>query len=70
MDRMIDGNSVGAVRARKVRFCHDASGLEVNIPGFFAADGDAGESSAKAGRQWRVRLTPPGYQRSGYGAGR
>jgi Domain of unknown function (DUF5060)/Putative collagen-binding domain of a collagenase len=27
--------------------------------GFFAADGDAGNSSAVAGNKWRVRFTPP-----------
>jgi len=42
-----------------VKFRHEASGFELETPGFFAADGDASESSAKAGNKWRVRFTPP-----------
>ncbi len=29
-----------------------------DVPGFFAADGKAGDSHAKAGNQWRVNFTP------------
>lgn len=43
-----------------VTFSQPASGRRVVVPGFFAVDGDAGESSAKSGDQWRVRFTPPG----------
>ncbi|MHC4625514.1 MAG: DUF5060 domain-containing protein [Planctomycetota bacterium] len=28
------------------------------VPGFYAADGEAGETSAKAGNKWRVSFTP------------
>lgn len=33
-------------------------GAEFLVPGFFAADGDAAESSAEAGDKWRVRFLP------------
>ena len=42
-----------------VRFTHEASGYEAAAAGFFAADGNAAESSAKSGNKWRVRFTPP-----------
>ena len=42
-----------------VSFSHQASGESRVVPGFFAADGDAPESSATAGNKWRVRFTPP-----------
>ncbi|RJP32349.1 MAG: DUF5060 domain-containing protein [Candidatus Omnitrophota bacterium] len=31
---------------------------QYSVPGYFAADGRAGESSADAGNQWRVHFTP------------
>jgi len=34
-------------------------GSEVVVPGFFAADGNAAETGASSGDQWRVRWTPP-----------
>lgn len=42
-----------------VVFSHEDSGLRLTVPGFYAADGDAAESSAEAGSTWRVRFTPP-----------
>lgn len=33
-------------------------GRVVTVPGFFAADGDAGESGAESGNQWRVHFAP------------
>ena len=42
-----------------VTFSHRASGESRTVPGFFAADGDAAESSAESGNRWRVRFTPP-----------
>ena len=39
-----------------VRFTHEASGYEAASAGFFAADGNAAESSAKSGNKWRVRF--------------
>ena len=42
-----------------VTFAHQTSGETSTAQGFFAADGDAGNSSAEAGDKWRVRFTPP-----------
>ncbi len=42
-----------------VEFRHEASGYEAAATGFFAADGNAAESSAKSGNKWRARFTPP-----------
>ena len=42
-----------------VTFRHEASGSELTAQGFFAADGNAAESSATSGAKWRVRFTPP-----------
>ncbi|MFT7587946.1 MAG: hypothetical protein ACI959_000151 [Limisphaerales bacterium] len=33
--------------------------IAVTVPGFFAADGDASESSADCGDKWQVRFSPP-----------
>lgn len=41
-----------------VTFRHDATGAAYVVPGFFAADGDAAETSATAGTKWRVHFTP------------
>lgn len=41
-----------------VTFTHSATGTIRVIPGFFAADGNAGESSATAGTTWRVNFMP------------
>ncbi len=45
-----------------VVFLHAASRSFHVVPGFFAADGDAAESSAWGGRSWRVHFAP---ERSG-----
>lgn len=42
-----------------VSFSHQQSGESRTVPGFFAADGNAAESSADSGDKWRVRFTPP-----------
>lgn len=42
----------------QVQFFHPASGLVRVVPGFFAADGNAAETSATAGSAWRVNFTP------------
>ncbi|MEM9329424.1 MAG: DUF5060 domain-containing protein, partial [Bacteroidota bacterium] len=39
-------------------FIHESGTLSYNIPGYFAADGNAGETSATAGNKWRVNLSP------------
>ncbi len=42
-----------------VSFSHQQSGESRTAQGFFAADGNAGETSATGGNKWRVRFTPP-----------
>jgi hypothetical protein len=41
-----------------VTFTHRASGRTYLVPGYFAADGRAGETSAAGGSKWRVHFTP------------
>lgn len=40
-----------------VRFTRP-DGTQIVVPGFFAADGNAADTSAEGGNRWRVRLTP------------
>lgn len=42
-----------------VTFQHEESGQSLVVPGFYAADGNAAESSANAGNKWRVYFCPP-----------
>lgn len=42
-----------------VSFSHTQSGESRTAQGFYAADGDAAETSAEAGSKWRARFTPP-----------
>jgi hypothetical protein len=41
-----------------VKFTHKASGKSYLVPGYFAADGNAGETGATEGNKWRVHLAP------------
>ncbi|MGB5434416.1 MAG: DUF5060 domain-containing protein [Maribacter sp.] len=41
-----------------VVFTHSGTGQIFNIPGYFAADGDAGNTGAIAGNSWKVHFTP------------
>lgn len=41
-----------------VYFTHKESGKTIKVPGYFAADGNAGETSATSGNKWRVHLAP------------
>jgi hypothetical protein len=41
-----------------VTFTHAAARVSYSVPGFYAADGNAAESSAAAGNKWRVYFTP------------
>lgn len=41
-----------------VVFTHKQSGKSYRVPGFFAADGNAGQSSAIEGNKWRVHFSP------------
>ncbi|MCG8649136.1 MAG: DUF5060 domain-containing protein [Pirellulales bacterium] len=42
----------------QVTFRHPASGLTYVVPGYFAADGDAANTSASSGNKWRAHLAP------------
>jgi hypothetical protein len=41
-----------------LRFRHESGTPEYVVPGYFAADGQAAESSADAGTKWRAHLSP------------
>ena len=41
-----------------VTFVHAGTGTSYKIPGYFAADGNAANTSASSGNQWRVHLAP------------
>lgn len=41
-----------------VNFTHTQSGKTYMVPGYFAADGNAGETSATSGNKWKVHFTP------------
>lgn len=40
-------------------FEHRDSGEVIIVPGYFAADGNAGETSTESGTKWRAHLAPP-----------
>lgn len=42
----------------QVTFRHPNSGLAYSVPGYFAADGDAANTSATSGNKWRAHLSP------------
>ncbi len=42
-----------------VTFSHQQSGESRTVQGFFAADGNAADTSADSGNKWRARFTPP-----------
>lgn len=42
----------------EVTFTHESGGAVYRVPGYFAADGNAGETSADSGNQWRAHLAP------------
>jgi hypothetical protein len=42
----------------EVTFTHASGGASYAVPGFYAADGNAAETSAKAGGKWRVHFSP------------
>lgn len=41
-----------------VTFTHESGTPEYRVPGYFAADGNAAESSATSGNRWRAHLSP------------
>jgi hypothetical protein len=42
-----------------VTFTHARSGKSITVPGYYAADGNAAETSATSGNKWRAHFTPP-----------
>ncbi len=42
----------------EVEFTHAGTKRSVTVPGFFAADGEAGETSARKGTKWRAHFAP------------
>lgn len=42
----------------EVEFTHASGGPGYRVPGYFAADGNAGETSAVSGNKWRVHFAP------------
>ncbi|QDU39538.1 hypothetical protein Mal4_38830 [Maioricimonas rarisocia] len=41
-----------------VTFTHESGSPRYEVPGYFAADGNAGETSATEGNKWRAHLSP------------
>ena len=41
-----------------VTFAHESGAPRDQVPGYFAADGDAAQTSATAGNKWRVHVSP------------
>jgi hypothetical protein len=41
-----------------VEFVHESGSPAYRVPGYFAADGNAGETSAESGTRWRAHLSP------------
>ena len=41
-----------------VTFTHESGAPRYEVPGYFAADGDAANTSATSGNKWRVHLSP------------
>jgi hypothetical protein len=44
--------------AFSVQFTHESGTPSYKIPGYFAGDGNAGESGAESGTKWRAHLSP------------
>lgn len=42
----------------EVTFTHESGSPSYKVPGYFAADGNAGETSADSGDKWRAHLSP------------
>ena len=43
-------------RCLRVKFTHQSGSPSYEVPGYFAADGKAGETSAQSGSVWRAHL--------------
>ena len=44
--------------AFSVTFTHESGSPAYTVPGYFAADGNSGQTSATSGNQWRAHLSP------------
>ena len=44
--------------AFNVTFTHESGSPKYTVPGYFAADGNAGNTSAESGTKWRAHLSP------------
>ncbi|MCX6854207.1 MAG: DUF5060 domain-containing protein [Verrucomicrobia bacterium] len=44
--------------AFNVTFTHESGTPEYTVPGYFAADGNAGETSSESGTKWKAHLSP------------
>jgi len=44
--------------AFNIRFTHESGTPSYQVPGYFAADGDAGNTAAESGVKWRAHLSP------------
>lgn len=53
-----DVNNPFRIYRLQVAFVHGATGTTYDVPGFYAADGAAADTSAAGGDKWRVRFTP------------
>ena len=56
-ERDVDPNPFLDYRLQ-VAFTHESGEPSLSVPGYFAADGNAGETSATAGTKWRVHFSP------------
>ena len=45
-------------RCLRVKFTHESGTPSYSVPGYFAADGNAANSSAQSGTVWRAHLSP------------
>ncbi len=53
-----EGTNPFADYAMTVRFQHESGSPSHDVPGYFAADGMAAETSATAGNKWRAHVSP------------
>jgi hypothetical protein len=51
-----------------VTFTHESGSPRYDVPGYFAADGDAANTSASSGNKWRVHVSPDKTGRWNYRA--
>jgi hypothetical protein len=53
-----EGASTNPFRNFRLDVTFSKNGRNIVVPGYYAADGDAGESSAVSGNKWRVHFAP------------